>query len=57
MAVKNNGWYPAYLVNKDGGDFKIRYAGSDGEAIVKSEQVRHLFAGKPGETFPRGLFK
>jgi hypothetical protein len=24
---------------------------------VKSEHVRHLFAGKPGEVFPVGLFR
>lgn len=57
MAVKDNGWHPACLVGKEGGDFKIRYAGSEEEAIVKSEQVRHLFAGKPDEKISRGLFK
>jgi hypothetical protein len=57
MVKKESGWHPAYLVGKEGEDHKIRYAGSDGDAVVKSELVRHLFAGNPSEKIPPGLFK
>jgi hypothetical protein len=57
MVKKESGWYPACLVGKDADDYKVRYIGSDEEAIVKSEHVRHLFAGDPNERIPPGLFK
>jgi hypothetical protein len=57
MAKKESGWHPACLLGKEGQDYKIRYVGSDGEAVVKSAQVRHLFAGNPSEQIPTGLFK
>ncbi len=57
MAKKEGGWHPACLMGKEGEDYKIRYLGSDAEAVVKSEHVRHLFAGNPGEAFPLGLFR
>jgi hypothetical protein len=57
MVRKENGWFPAYLVGKDGADYKVRYPGSDGEAVVTGEHVRHLFAGNPAEPIPPGLFR
>lgn len=57
MAKKDTGWHPAYLVGKEAEDYKIRYAGSDGDAVMKSENVRHLFAGNPDEKITPGLFK
>jgi hypothetical protein len=57
MVKKEKGWHPACLLGKQGEDYRIRYVGSDGEAVVKSEHVRHLFAGNPSEKIPRGLFK
>jgi hypothetical protein len=57
MVRKESGWYPAYLVAKDSDGYRIRYVGSDGEAVVHSERVRHLFAGNPSEMIPTGLFK
>jgi hypothetical protein len=57
MAKKESGWHPAFLVGKQGADDKVRYIGSGGEAVVKGEHVRHLFAGNPGEDIPPGLFK
>jgi hypothetical protein len=57
MVKKDIGWYPAYRVGNEGDDYKICYVGSDGETIVRSENVRHLFAGKPIEKIPAGLFK
>jgi hypothetical protein len=57
MVKKENGWHPAYSVGKEADEHKIRYVGSDGEAQVKCENVRHLFAGNPDEKIPTGLFK
>ena len=51
------GWQPAYLVGKKADDYKVRFVGSDDEAVTKSENVRHLFAGNPDEEIPAGLFK
>ena len=45
-----------YLRGKAGEDHRVRFIGSNGEAIAKSRDVRHLFAGNPGEEFPTGLF-
>jgi hypothetical protein len=57
MVKKEKGWHPACLLGKQGEDYRIRYVGSDGEAVVKSEHVRHLFAGNPSEKIPPELFK
>jgi hypothetical protein len=57
MVKKDRGWFPACLVGKQGESYKIRYVGSDGEAVVNVESVRHLFAGNPKEAIPTGLFK
>jgi hypothetical protein len=57
MVKKESGWHPACLLGKDGEDYKIRYIGSDGEAVVKSEHVRHLFAGNPSDKITKGLFR
>ena len=57
MVKKEGGWHPAYLMSKQGPDYKIRYVGSDGAAVVSGERVRHLFAGNPSDKIPPGLFK
>ena len=58
MVRKEGGsWHPACLVGKVGENYKIRYVGSDGEAFVNGERVRHLFAGNPREKISPGLFK
>jgi hypothetical protein len=57
MAKKEAGWHPACLLGKQGDDYKVRYIGTDGEAVVSGERVRHLFAGNPSEDIPTGLFK
>jgi hypothetical protein len=57
MAVKGGLWQPACLLGKEGADYKIRYAGTNEQAVLKSEHVRHLFAGDPNEKISRGLFK
>jgi hypothetical protein len=54
---ERGGWYPACLVGKAGADCKVRYVGSDGDAVVDRESVRHLFAGNPKEIIPPGLFQ
>jgi hypothetical protein len=57
MVKKDRGWYPACRVGKEGANYKVRYVGTDGAAVVNRESVRHLFAGNPGEDIPTGLFK
>jgi hypothetical protein len=57
MVRKGDGWHPGCLMGKVGEDYKIRYIGSDAEALVNSARVRHLFAGNPTEKIPTGLFK
>jgi hypothetical protein len=57
MVRKGSGWHPACLVSKEGEDYRVRYVGSAGEAVVNGACVRHLFAGKPSEKIPPGLFK
>jgi hypothetical protein len=57
MVKKDTGWQPAYFVGKDADDLKVRFVGSDGEAVTNGENVRHLFAGSPDENIPPGLFK
>src|SRR5579864_1468865 len=58
MVQKYGRWQPACLVGREGTNYKVRYVGSKmPEEVVSAEHVRHLFAGKPGEAFPRGLFK
>jgi len=57
MVRKTGGWFPAYLVSKDGDNYKVRYVGSNsGEDTVAAEDVRHLFALNPSEEIPPGLF-
>jgi hypothetical protein len=56
MAKKDDGWHPACLVGTVGEEYKVRFIGSDTTTLVKGEHVRHLFAGKPGERMPTGLF-
>ena len=57
MAKKEGGWYPACLLGKEGNAYKVRFIGSDGASVVSAENVRHLFAGRPEEEIPRGLFR
>jgi hypothetical protein len=57
MVKKESGWHPACLLGKERDGYKIRYVGSDAEAVVNSERVRHLFAGNPSEKIPTRLFK
>jgi hypothetical protein len=57
MVEKEGVWRPAFLVGKDDQGHKIRYVGSDGEAVVPADRIRHLFAGNPSEQIPPGLFK
>jgi hypothetical protein len=58
MVKKDDRWRPARLMGRENKDYKIRYLGADGgEEVVSGEQIRHLFAGNPGEQFPVGLFK
>jgi hypothetical protein len=57
MVKKESGWHPASLLGKERQDYEIHYIGSDGEAVVNGERVRHLFAGNPSETIPTGLFR
>jgi hypothetical protein len=57
MVKKDNGWHPACLVGKDGDGYKVRFPGSQEEAVVTGEHVRHLFAGNPREKISTGLFR
>lgn len=57
MVKKEGGWHPACLLGREGERYRVRYVGSDGEAVVSGENVRHLFAADPCEQFPRGLFR
>ena len=55
---KDDAWYPALLVGKDGDNFKVRYLADDGgQATVGADEVRHLFGGNPQENIPKGLFR
>jgi hypothetical protein len=57
MVEKDGRWHPARLVGREKEDYKIRYLGSKGEEeVVEGKRVRHLFAGKPEEEIPKGLF-
>jgi hypothetical protein len=57
MVHKENGWYPACLLNKDGANHLIQVVGSETTARVSGDDIRHLFAANPGEKIPPGLFK
>jgi hypothetical protein len=57
MVKKDKGWHAACLVGKEGEDYKVRFVGTDGPAVVSADRVRHLFAGNPEESIPAGLFK
>jgi hypothetical protein len=56
MAKKDTGWHPACLLGKVGDDYKVRFIGSDDEATLTSDNIRHLFARAPEERIPPGLF-
>jgi len=53
---ETGGWFPAVSLGKSGDDHKVRFIGSEGEAVATSADVRHLFAGNPSEEIPTGLF-
>ncbi len=57
MAHQETGWHPAQQVGMEGEDYLIRYIGSDQTWTVGSDSVRHLFATRPSEKIPSGLFK
>jgi hypothetical protein len=57
MVKRDDGWHPALLLARQGEDYKIRFISSNETAIVTSDRVRHLFAGRPNETIPPGLFQ
>ena len=47
---------PAYLLAKDGDNYRVRLSGPDREeATVTGENVRHLFAGNPSRPLRRGM--
>ncbi|HMF19282.1 MAG TPA: hypothetical protein VKE98_18895 [Gemmataceae bacterium] len=58
MVRKENGWHPAVLLQSKGDDYMVRYVAKDaGQEGVPGERIRHLFAVKPNEDIPKGLFR
>lgn len=48
LEVKQNGtWYPARLLSKMGGRYKVRYLGYNEEEIVTKQRIRYAFVGQP----------
>jgi hypothetical protein len=53
MVKTGGGWQPACLLSRDAKGYTVHFVGAQkGEAVVAGDQVRHLFAGRPGELFP-----
>jgi hypothetical protein len=58
MVRKEYGWHPAVLLQSKGDDYTVRYIAKDaGQEAVSGERIRHLFAVKPNENIPMGLFR